>query len=117
MKTESTHSTDHSFSIQRQAYEAQFAQRVQTWQQEIQQLANQATQHDVPESVGNEQTQVQKLQGQWEMILVQFDQLRAVNTQVAWAELRTGLEQKADEFEETLARTLRRIEQNRASEG
>lgn len=88
----------------RELYEAELARRFGQWRRIIDELAGQATEQDFPGSIGNEQTQIQKLRGQWEMGEVQFDQLRAVNTEQAWEDLRIGLEKRAEELEEALAK-------------
>ena len=89
----------------RRTYEADVADQLDRWQDEINRLRLEATDRDVPEDVGDEQTQVEKLKGQLEMAMQQFNQLCAVDTPDAWDALKPGLDEKLKRLDAALART------------
>lgn len=96
-------------TMNRKEYETEIAQRLEQWRIEIAQMRQSATHRDVPGVVGDEQTQVEKAEGQWEMAQVQFNQLQAVDTAAAWDELRAGLDKKLTQLVEAMRRTQAQI--------
>jgi uncharacterized small protein (DUF1192 family) len=94
---------------ERDEYEQRIATLFASWQQEIDSLRAQATDRTTPGTVGDERTQVEKLQGQLEMAQVQLGELRSEDKLVAWRHLQTGIEEKIAELAATLARTRAQI--------
>lgn len=91
-------------SIERDDYEGRVAKLFAGWQREIDRLRANATHRPMTGTVGDEQTEAAKLQGQLEMALVQFDELRAADTAEAWRQLQIGVDKKIAELDATLAR-------------
>jgi hypothetical protein len=96
--------------FEREAYEQRISTLLASWQTEIDRLRARATDRDMPGMVGDERTQVARLQGQLEMTQVQFDELCSVDTAVAWRHLQNGVDEKIAELDATLARTRAQIE-------
>jgi hypothetical protein len=95
--------------MNRKEYEAEVVKQLEQWRDQISSLYRRATDNHVPEDVGDERTQVEKLQGQWEMAWDQFNQLRAMENPDAWNELRPGIDQKLQRLESALSRTRQQI--------
>lgn len=96
--------------FEREAYERRISTLLASWQKQIDRLRAKATDRDMPGTVGDERTQVAKLQGQLEMAQVQFDELCSVDTVTAWRHLQSGVDEKVAELDATLARTSAQIE-------
>jgi hypothetical protein len=97
-------------SFEREEYEQRISTLLAFRQKEIDHLRARATDRDMPGTVGDERTQVAKLQGQLEMAQVLFNELCSVDTMVAWHHLQSGVDEKTAELDATLARTRAQIE-------
>jgi hypothetical protein len=97
-------------AFEREAYEQRISTLLASWQTEIDRLRARASDRDMPGTVGDERTQVARLQGQLEMMQVQFDELCSVDTAAAWRHLQNGVDEKIAELDATLARTRAQIE-------
>jgi Zn-dependent oligopeptidase len=96
-------------NMDREAYEQAVQEQLTQWRHEINTLYSKATDRDVTDSVGDEHTQVEKLQGQLEMAEEQFKLLRSLDTADAWEDLRPGVDEKLERFNATLAKTRQQI--------